>query len=204
MSIVTCRSHLSRGVPQLLKRRPAETLFHYVGGVRGQWQVTRAVTYSGLPLKTVSHVEITNGPLDRVPGGSSWVLRGIVSNTRYVTREDRGNADSPHSRFGPPDATCAALIPIRKSAEWWNLAPDERREIQEARSLQVAKGFRLLPAIVRRLQYSRDQGAPFDFVTWFEYAPQDASIFDDLAAALRASEEWRFVEREVDVRLVRE
>ena len=141
MSIVTCRSHLSRGLPQLLKRRPADTLFHYIGGIRGQWSVTRSVTYSGLPLKAVSHVEITNGPLSRTPGGTSWILRGIVSNTRYVTREERGDREPTRSRFGPADANCAALIPIRKSPAWWNLAPDERREIQESRSRQFGKGI---------------------------------------------------------------
>jgi hypothetical protein len=45
---------------------------------------------------------------------------------------------------------------------------------------------------------------PFDFVTWFEYAPGDAAAFDDLLAELRVSEEWRYVDREVDVRLVRD
>lgn len=204
MSIVTCRSHLSQGVPQLLKQRPAETLFHYVGGTTGGWRVTRAVTHSGLPLKAVNCVEITNGRLDRPPGGSSWVLRGLVSNTRYITREDRGEPEPRDSGHPVAEVTCAALIPIRKSAAWWNLALKERREIQEARWRHLANGLQFVPAVVRRLQTSRNSGEPFDFVTWFEYAPQDSSIFDDLAATLRASEEWRFVEREIDIRLVRD
>ena len=64
---------------------------------------------------------------------------------------------------------------------------------------------RYLPAIARRLHHCRDLGyaEPFDFLTWFEYAPSDAAAFDELVAALRASPEWTFVEREVDVRLVR-
>ena len=43
----------------------------------------------------------------------------------------------------------------------------------------------------------------FDFLTLFDYAKADAGAFDDLVAALRETEEWRFVEREVDIRLVR-
>ena len=45
---------------------------------------------------------------------------------------------------------------------------------------------------------------PFDFLTWFEFAPSDSQAFDKLVAELRASEEWTYVDREVDIRLVRE
>ena len=48
-----------------------------------------------------------------------------------------------------------------------------------------------------------DLGEPFDFLTWFEYAPGDSEAFEELVGALRATEEWRYVEREVDVRLER-
>jgi hypothetical protein len=41
-------------------------------------------------------------------------------------------------------------------------------------------------------------------VTWFEYSSRDQSIFDDLAGALRSSMEWQYIEREVDIRLVKE
>jgi hypothetical protein len=45
---------------------------------------------------------------------------------------------------------------------------------------------------------------PFDFLTWFEYAPEHAEAFEELVTYLRESEEWRYVEREVDIRVVRE
>ena len=51
--------------------------------------------------------------------------------------------------------------------------------------------------------HSRDLGEPFDFVTWFEYSPADAELFEDLASQLRRTEEWQYVEREVDIRLQR-
>ena len=44
---------------------------------------------------------------------------------------------------------------------------------------------------------------PFDFLTLFDFAKSDAPAFDDLLAVLRATEEWKYVEREVDIRLLR-
>ena len=62
-----------------------------------------------------------------------------------------------------------------------------------------------MPGVARRLHHCRDLGEVelFDFLTLFDYAKADAGAFDDLVAALRETEEWRFVEREVDIRLVR-
>jgi hypothetical protein len=66
-------------------------------------------------------------------------------------------------------------------------------------------GLKYLPAVARRLHHCRDlsDAEPFDFVTLFDYAPSDSSAFEELVAELRASEEWKFVEREVDIRMVR-
>lgn len=105
--------------------------------------------------------------------------------------------------LGRTHATCAALIPLRKSAAWWGLTQDERRLILEDRSAHIATGLRYLPAIARRLYHCRDlsEQEPFDFLTWFEFAPADAPAFDALLAALRATEEWTYVDREVEIRL---
>ena len=92
---------------------------------------------------------------------------------------------------------------MRTSEAWWALAQDERRAILEERSHHIALGLAALPAVARRLHHGRDLGEPFHFLTWFEYAPADAAAFEALVAALRATEEWRYVEREVDVRLER-
>ena len=112
-----------------------------------------------------------------------------------------GRSSRPSDARG---AKRAALIPITKSAEWWELAQDERREIFEERSRHTATGLRYLPAIARRLYHCRDLGEPFDFLTWFEYAPSDADAFEELVGLLRATEEWRYVVREVDIRLSRD
>lgn len=60
-----------------------------------------------------------------------------------------------------------------------------------------------MPAIARRLYHCRDLGEPFDFLTWFEYASADSDIFEELVVNLRQTEEWSFVEREIDIRLVK-
>jgi len=96
-----------------------------------------------------------------------------------------------------------ALIPIRKSPEWWALSQHERRAIFEAESHHTEIGLAYLPQIARQLHHARDLGEPFDFLTWFEFAPEHESEFNSLLVQLRASKEWSFVEREVDIRLVK-
>jgi chlorite dismutase len=135
-----------------------------------------------------------------------WTLRGITSNERYVVREEKIVLASKQEGLGRPASKHAALIPIRKNAAWWALAQDERREIFEAQSHHIAVGMKYLPAIARRLHHCRDLSPeePFDFLTWFEYAPADAVSFDEMVESLRTSPEWEYVDREVDIRLVYE
>ena len=86
------------------------------------------------------------------------------------------------------------------------LPQDERRAVFEAQSHHIAIGPRYLPAVARRLHHCLDLGPaePFDFLTWFDYTPEHESAFDELLEALRNSPEWAHVDREVDIRLVRE
>ena len=151
----------------------------------------------------MTHVEIANGQSFRLPTRSSWVLRGLARNTRFFTREEQPSAGTRGRGYSANEATSAALIAVRKSAEWWSLAAEDRQEIIEARTRQLGSRLRLLPALARRLLHGRDLGEPFDVVTWFEYEPKDSRIFDELVVALRSSIEWHFVEREIDIRLVR-
>ncbi len=98
---------------------------------------------------------------------------------------------------------CAALIPIAKSQVWWDMTQDKRREIFEGKSKHIAASLKYLPAIARQLYHCRDLGEPFDFLTWFEFACANEPAFDDLLLGLRAAEEWRYVTREIDIRLKR-
>jgi chlorite dismutase len=127
----------------------------------------------------------------------------VTSHERYVTRDEKTRLVAVQPELGRPEATASALIPIRKSAAWWALTQDERRAIFEEASAHIRIGLDYLPAVARRLHHCRDlgEGAPFDFLTWFEFAPADAVAFDELLHRLRETPEWRYVEREVEVRL---
>jgi len=166
--------------------------------------VASAKAVAGDPLPAAERVDIVAGTAV-LPAGGAWVLRGVTSNERYVTRPEKESLVKKQAALGRPTATHAALIPIRKSATWWALTQDERRAVFEERSRHVTVGLKYLPAVARRLHHCRDLGEaePFDFLTLFDYAKADAAAFDDMLAELRATEEWKFVEREVDVRLVK-
>lgn len=181
-------------------------LFSFAGGATGPWRVENISAVVGDSLADVLRVDIVAGAVPQMPEGTRWVLRGLTSNERYVTRSEKDQLLGRQPTLGRPDATCAALIPVRKTASWWALAQDERRRIFEESSRHIATGLRYLPAVARRLHHCRDLGEhePFDFLTWFEYAPSDAPAFDELVAELRASEEWKYVEREIDIRVVRD
>ena len=62
--------------------------------------------------------------------------------------------------------------------------------------------MKYLPTIARKLFHSRDIGEPFDFLILFEYAPADADAFEELLIALRKTEEWKYVDREIDIRMI--
>ena len=66
-------------------------------------------------------------------------------------------------------------------------------------------GLKYLPPIARRLHHCRDlaDAQPLDFLTWFDYSPEHPKAFEDLVGALRSTEEWRYVDREVDIGLSR-
>jgi chlorite dismutase len=145
---------------------------------------------------------IVGGDMSLPPGGE-WLLRGVISNERYVTHQEREELRATQAGLGREQSVQAALIPIRKSPAWWALAQDERRSIVEDQSRHIRTGMKYLPAIARRLHHCRDLGEPFDFLTWFEYAPADASAFEELVGLLRLTEEWKYVDREVDVRLIK-
>lgn len=164
----------------------------------GAWNVTRLAAVRGAALATVARIDKGVRPVT----DAAWVMSGVTSNLRYTNTAEKRVLDATPSVLGRPAATRAALIPITKSAAWWALAQDERRAVLEEQSRHIAIGSEYLAAVSRQLVHCRDQpGAVFDFLTWFEFAPADEPRFDELLAKLRASPEWRFVEREVDLRL---
>jgi chlorite dismutase len=180
---------------------------NFRGGQSGSWRVTSISRVKGDTLPRVAALSVVQSDaiaLPILPSTTSWRLAGVVSHLRYAERAETEQLAAVQAGLGRPEATHAALIPIRKSQTWWDLAQDDRRRIFEDKSHHIAASLKYLPAIARQLFHCRDLGEPFDFLTWFEYAPEHAADFEELVRVLRATEEWAYVEREVDVRLVRE
>jgi chlorite dismutase len=171
-------------------------------GAEGPWRITALSRCIGEGLPAAERLIVEEGaPTTR---RLAWRLRGVTSNLRYTADVERKTLAGVQQGLGRPEATRAALIPIRKSEAWWDMAQDARRALLEEQSRHIAIGLEYLPAVARRLVHCRDLGEPFDFLTWFEFAPAHEASFDQLLARLRATAEWRYVEREVEIRLSRD
>jgi len=155
----------------------------------------------GTALPSVPWVEVLPKLERDLPSGFVWSLRGITEEEHYTGPAEQERLRAVQPELGRPTSTRAALIPIRKSEAWWDLPLTERRAIFEERSHHIASGLEYLPAVARRLYHGRSLEEPFDFLTWFEFAPKDAPAFDQLVRRLRESEEWAYVETELDIRL---
>jgi len=180
-------------------------LVRFEAGDHGNWAIERVLPVAGPTLETATHLKVSEAPAGKTgtSNGALWRLTGVVSNIRYAEAGEATELRSVSPGLSRPEARKAALIPIRKSAAWWALAQDERRTIFEEQSRHIGRSMKYLPAIARRLHHARDLGEPFDFLTWFEFAPEHEPAFETLLAELRGSPEWAYVEREVDVRLTR-
>ncbi len=174
----------------------------FVAGATGNWKIERLEAIRGPSLARASHLEVSLG-CKPIPQHAVWILRGVTGHERYATRAEHDRLAAVQPPLDRAEATRAALIPIAKSREWWELSQDERRATFEEDSRHIAIGLEYLPAIARRLYHCGDLGEPFDFLTWFEYAPADAASFEQLVTRLRRTREWDYVEREIDIRLAR-
>jgi hypothetical protein len=176
--------------------------FSFAGGSAGPWTVTRLETVCGEGLAPVRCLDVVQGG-GATAADAAWVLRGVVSNERYATRVEKDALGREQAALGRAESTRGALLPIKKTAAWWALTQDERRAIFEEKSAHIGIGMAYLPGVARRLHHCRDLGEPFDFLTWFDFRAEDEGRFDELLARLRATEEWKYVERELDIRVVR-
>lgn len=173
---------------------------YFVGGSKGNWRVTNMQTITGEGLKPIQNLLISTS-FNEAPLEQAWVLRGFSSNIRYSERHEVEQLKQKQSGLGRSEATSAVIIPMSKSDEWWSLAQDERRKLFEETSKHTQIGLKYLPGIARKLYHSRDLGEQFDFITWFEFEPKYTDAFSELVAALRNTEEWKYVKREVEIHL---
>src|SRR5215472_1395035 len=151
-------------------------LVAFAAGESGPWRIDRIAGVSGGPLPAAARLAVVEGAAaSHLYEGAAWVLRCVTLNERYLTRREHDDLVALQQPLGRPGSTRAALIPITKSEAWWELAQDERRRIFEESSRHLATSLEYLPAVARRLHHGRDLGEPFDFLTWFEFAPEDAS-----------------------------
>ena len=187
----------------MTEQRAVAPLTSFVGGDAGSWAVQRINHITGPGLPHVPLVAVIEGPGTRLSPNAVWVLRGAVRREEYATGAEHEALARRQQPLGRPTAIHAALIPITKSQAWWQLSQDKRRAIFEETSHHIAIGMQYLPAIARRLHHGRHLGEPFDFLTWFEFEPEHEAAFEELVGRLRASEEWSYVVREVDIRLKR-
>ena len=178
-------------------------LVAFVASSQGTWQIERIEAVVGESLPNADRLEVVESPSVSSSIQPAWVLRGVTSNLRYTNRAEADALNAKQEPLNRPQATRAALIPIRKNAAWWKLAQDERRRILEDDSHHIAIGLEYLPAVARRLHHCRELHEPFDFLAWLEYAPEHSAAFEELVLRLRNTKEWEYVDREVDIRLVR-
>jgi chlorite dismutase len=129
-------------------------------------------------------------------------LIGATTHTVYTDAATRTElAQISAGESGP----MAVLIPIRKTPQWWALAPEQRQAYVMKGGAQghLAIGRRYAARIYRRLYQSRYlPGSEWDFLTYFEFPPQEAAAFSDLLAELRDTDqnpEWAFVDREAEI-----
>lgn len=175
--------------------------FAFVGGSLGKWRISSLRPVCGRTLEPAERLDVLPAGDVRADPSAAWTIDGLISNLRYANRAELTALRQVQEPLGRATARCAAMIPIKKTSAWWDMAQDERRAIFEESSKHTAIGMDYLPAVARQLYHCRDLGQPFDFVTWFEFAPEHAALFEELVARLRATLEWTYVEREVDIRL---
>jgi chlorite dismutase len=164
-------------------------LVSFIAGNQGAWRIESIDAVVGESLPSADRLEVIESPSVSSSVRPAWLLRGVTSNVRYTNRAEVGVLNEKQQGLHRPQATRAALIPIRKNAAWWKLAQDERRRILEEDSHHIAVGLEYLPAIARRLHHSRDLSEPFDFLTWFECAPEQSAAFEELVSRLSHTKE---------------
>lgn len=131
----------------------------FTAGDSGQWRIERIAAVRGDSLRAAPRLTVTNDPTAQSSGNTAWQLRGTTGHLRYTGQHEAATLSAVQEGLGRPRASRAALIPIRKSEAWWDLAQDQRRAIFEETSRHITIGLDYLPAIARRLSLPRARRA---------------------------------------------
>lgn len=108
-----------------LKSSASSNRYIFLGRKQGAWKVTQMSAYRGSGLEAVDYIEVLQGDL-RQPNEAKWILQGLTSNLRYATSAEVAALKARQPVLNRPEARCAALVPIMKSAGRWSLAQDEK------------------------------------------------------------------------------
>ena len=137
-------------------------------------------------------------------------LEGAFRNPRYSSPEmvHYSNRGAPPRRSGRLSRN-AIVVPIRKTAEWWQKSTLERHSyfyphVDHASATPV-KGHAIaaekgIPVLFRRVYHNPDgyeRPGEFDFLTYFECDDESLPIFDQVLGSLRdvdQNPEWRYVQ----------
>ena len=137
-------------------------------------------------------------------------LEGATRNPRYSSAEmaHYANRGAPPRRSGRL-ARNAIIIPVRKSAEWWQKSTLERHSYfyphVDHASASPVKGHaqaaeKGIPSLFRRIYHNPDgyeRPNEFDFLTYFECDDEALPVFEQVMTSLRdfhQNPEWRYVE----------
>ncbi|MGH9218277.1 MAG: hypothetical protein ACRD1W_03185 [Vicinamibacterales bacterium] len=137
-------------------------------------------------------------------------LEGATRNPRYSSAEmvHYANRGAPPRRSGRL-ARNAIIIPVRKSADWWQKSALERHSYfyphVDHASASPVKGHaqaaeKGIPSLFRRIYHNPDgyqRPNEFDFLTYFECDDESLPVFEQVMTSLRdfhQNPEWRYVE----------
>jgi hypothetical protein len=166
---------------------------HRVNSVSGTIQEDGSLPAPGWSLARIDtemHVE----------QGQPIVFYGKTKPLQYTCPAQVASLAHAHGEFA--SGASAVVIPIRKSEAWWALSEEQRHVHFREGAGHTHTGAPYVDRIYRKLFHSREMGLPYDFVTYFEFAPEDADYFRELLAGLRdpiKNPEWQFVEWECEI-----
>jgi hypothetical protein len=85
--------------PTQVSRGSVPLLVAFAAGGSGPWRVERIQPVCGEPVPAAARLSVREGAAATHAGdGATWVLRGVTSNERYVTRREHDELAARRSR----------------------------------------------------------------------------------------------------------